>query len=96
MNAFCMGHSRSQLSGELEGVRIGLVEEGFEKCDEPVASLVKDAAYKLLQAEATVTSTSVPQHHIGKAILIFFKYIFFRFFQIKIKSNSIANINIII
>ena len=64
------------LSGDLAGVRVGLVEEafGWEGLSEPeVDEAVRDAAHRLEKAGAAVGTVSVPLHRAG--IHIFFSVV---------------------
>ena len=59
------------LDGNLSGVRVGIVNEGFgwEGLSEPeVDDAVRDAAHRLEKVGATVTDVSVPLHRQGMAI----------------------------
>ena len=59
------------LDGNLSGVRVGIVTEGFgwEGLSEPeVDEAVRDAAHRLEKAGATVSDISVPMHRQGMAI----------------------------
>jgi amidase len=65
------------LTGNLQGIRVGIVEEGFawEGGSEPeVDEVVRDAAHRLEKAGATVTDISVPLHrkgiHIWNAVVV--------------------------
>ena len=65
------------LTGGLDGLRVGIVEEGFgwEGLSEPeVDEIVRDAAHRLEKAGAAVSNISVPLHrrglHIWNAIII--------------------------
>jgi amidase len=65
------------LTGNLSGLRVGIVEEGFgwEGLSEPeVDEAVRDAAHRLEKAGATVGDISVPMHrkgpHIWNAVII--------------------------
>ena len=56
------------LTGNLDGVRVGIVDEGFgwEGLSEPeVDEIVRDAAHRLEKAGATVKDVSVPLHRNG-------------------------------
>jgi amidase len=64
------------LSGDLAGMRVGIVDEGFgwEGLSEPeVDEAVRDAAHRLEKAGAAVTTVSVPLHRDG--IHIFFSVV---------------------
>ncbi|KAL4226756.1 hypothetical protein ACF0H5_014736 [Mactra antiquata] len=57
-----------KLDKNLAKWKIGLVTEGFEPCEKDVQSVVRDAAMKLSQADATVEDVSIPLHKDGNAI----------------------------
>lgn len=61
---------RSGQSARLDGVRIGLLVEGFEQgvVQQVVKDLVRDAAKKFEQLGATVVEVSVPLHLEGPAV----------------------------
>ncbi|HKN37545.1 MAG TPA: amidase, partial [Acidimicrobiia bacterium] len=65
------------LTGNLNGVRVGIVNEGFgwEGLSEPeVDEVVRDAAHRVEKAGATVSDVSVPLHrqgiHIWNSVII--------------------------
>lgn len=51
-----------QLTGDVKGIRIALIEEGFKDCEPDVGDIVKQAARKLETAGATVEEISFPPH----------------------------------
>ncbi|ELU15492.1 hypothetical protein CAPTEDRAFT_176403 [Capitella teleta] len=53
------------LTGDLSGVKIGILKEGFVECDVNVESLVRKAAHSLTAAGASVEEVSMPQHLDG-------------------------------
>jgi amidase len=55
------------LTGEADGLRVGIVKEGFGwSVSEPdVDKMVRDAAQKLKQVGATVSDVSIPMHRDG-------------------------------
>lgn len=55
-----------QLTGDLTGMKIALLKEGFENCEPEVESLVRDAAGKLSQKGAIVEEVSIPMHKDSK------------------------------
>ena len=57
-----------QLTGDLNGKKIGIVKEGFDVCEEDVVNIVKAAANKLTKAGAIVEEISIPMHADGKWI----------------------------
>lgn len=59
--------SLRKIDAGIEGLKIGLVKEGFEfqAMDVDVAEIVKGAANKLNGAGATVEDTSIPLHNDG-------------------------------
>ena len=56
----------TQLSGDLSGLKIGLLKEGFTDCNEEVEEIVKKAAHSLTNAGAVVEEVSLPEHHEGQ------------------------------
>ena len=54
-----------QLCTNLSGKRVGVVKEGFERCDDDVIAVIKEATNKLAKAGATVEEISVPLHSDG-------------------------------
>ncbi|XP_035676960.1 amidase-like isoform X2 [Branchiostoma floridae] len=67
----------SQLTGDLSGMRVGLLREGFGlvTSEADVDDMVREAAHKLTSAGATVDEVSVPLHypdgtHIWNAVAI--------------------------
>ena len=52
----------SQLSGDLSGMKVGILTEGFEECEPEVEKLVRQAAGKLAQKGAKVEEISIPMH----------------------------------
>jgi len=58
----------SLLTSDLNGVSIGLVEEGFDHCEEDVVTIVRRAAQLFTSAGARVESVNLPFHKDGPAI----------------------------
>ena len=54
-----------QMTGEVSGMKVGLVEEGFSCCEKGVQDVVREAVNKYLRDAAAVEDTSVPLHSIG-------------------------------
>ena len=54
-------------------MKIGILKEGFEKCEVDVETMVKDAANSLKQKGAIVEEISVPMHATGN-LLVFLVY----------------------
>ncbi len=52
----------TQLSGDLSGMKVGILMEGFEDCEPEVEQLVRQAAGKLSQKGAKVEEVSIPMH----------------------------------
>jgi len=49
-----------QLSGDVSGLRVGLMKEGFDDAEDDVTDTVKAAANSLKQIGVTVTEFSFP------------------------------------
>ena len=56
-----------QLKSDLTGVKVGLVKEGFAKCQAGVNATVRAAAESMTMAGAVVSDVSIPLHTHGKA-----------------------------
>jgi amidase len=54
-----------QLTGKLEGVRVGIVKEGFVDSECDVATIVDTRSRSLTQFGATVNDISIPLHLKG-------------------------------
>ena len=54
-----------QLTGDVKGLKIGLVREGFEGCHNGVSKIVEAAAWSLEKAGVTVKWVDLPQHKDG-------------------------------
>ena len=54
-----------KLTADMKGKRVGVVKEGFEKCEEDVINIVKAAASSLTKAGAIVEEVSIPLHSDG-------------------------------
>ena len=54
-----------QLTGDLAGLNIGIVSEGFDGCETDVADLVKARAFELAKYGARVTDINIPLHSKG-------------------------------
>lgn len=54
-----------QLTGDIKGMKIGLMTEGFTLFDESIQSVVREAVKNTLSA-ATVEDVSVPLHNTGE------------------------------
>ncbi|GAA3143387.1 amidase [Kribbella aluminosa] len=52
----------TQLSDGIQGVRVGLLSEGFAGADDEVSNLVRTAADALGQAGAEIREVSIPEH----------------------------------
>ena len=66
-----------QLTERIDGIKIGFLKEGFEKCDDNVNSVVKAIIPQLEAVGATVDWVSIPEHFDGKYksfILLVYKY----------------------
>ena len=57
-----------QLTSDLNGVSISLVEEGFDHCEEDVVTIVRRAAQLFTSAGARVESVNLPFHKDGQYI----------------------------
>ena len=55
-----------KLTEKLDGMKIGLLKEGFIGKQQEVDNMVRNAIYLLKDAGATVEEVSVPLHHVGK------------------------------
>lgn len=55
-----------QLTGDLSGIRVGLVQEGFANCEPDVAGLVTNRALALTTFGASVNQVDVPLHAKGR------------------------------
>ncbi|ELU17709.1 hypothetical protein CAPTEDRAFT_165774 [Capitella teleta] len=58
------------LNGDLKGVKIGLVKEGFVGCEGEIDLLVKEAAMKLTAKGAVVEEVSISMHTDGAHIAV--------------------------
>jgi amidase len=61
------------LTGSVEGLRIGIVREGFQWSgisEEAVSKLVKESAYSFEKPGATISEISIPLHYSGMSILM--------------------------
>ncbi|XP_013395093.1 uncharacterized protein LOC106162363 [Lingula anatina] len=56
------------LTADLTGMKVGLVKEGFDKCDNHIVSTVRSAKQYFEAAGATVEETSIPMHITGRKI----------------------------
>lgn len=65
-----IGHYTQALGAGLEGVRIGVVEEGFglAHSEQDVDELVRNAANELQALGAEVDKVSIPMHRLGMSI----------------------------
>ncbi|XP_061167672.1 amidase-like [Saccostrea echinata] len=62
-------HPYSKLCNDgVNGKKVALLREGFEEVEENLATIVRDAAYKLREAGAEVYEVSLPIHNDGLAI----------------------------
>jgi amidase len=60
----------SQLTGNIEGLRVGLLKEGFDPSFEAdVNDLVRNSAERLVQKGAVVEEVSIPWHLNGVNIV---------------------------
>ncbi|XP_028403580.1 uncharacterized protein LOC114526245 [Dendronephthya gigantea] len=57
------------LTGEIEGVRVGLVNEGFDVSEKDVNDLVRKSAERLREKGAVVEDVSIPWHSDGHHLL---------------------------
>lgn len=57
----------------MKGKKVGIVTEGFEKCDEDVTNVVMAAANSLAKVGAQVEEVSIPLHREGNMYNAFFK-----------------------
>jgi Asp-tRNA(Asn)/Glu-tRNA(Gln) amidotransferase A subunit family amidase len=55
-----------QLTGDLSGIKVGLVKEGFANCEPDVAGLVTNQALALTTVGASVNQVDVPLHAKGR------------------------------
>lgn len=55
-----------QLSEDLSGMKIGLLQEGFSICERDVIDVVRASGQSLTKAGATVEDVSVPLHKYGR------------------------------
>ena len=53
------------MDGRLDGLRVGVLEEGFAESEADVESTVRKAARRLEEAGACVEGVSVPMHADG-------------------------------
>ena len=49
-------------------MKIGLLKEGFDVCDEEVSAAVRNVALRLTEAGASVEDITIPVHKDGKLI----------------------------
>jgi amidase len=80
------------LTGNLVGVRVGIVDEGFgwDGLSEPeVDEAVRDAAHRLEKAGAEVSTVSVPLHRDG--VHIFFAVVIEGATELVMKRNGLAS-----
>lgn len=62
-------HHAFQLTGDIKGLRIGLLKEGFNPEFEPdVNDLVRKSAERLCGIGAVVEEVSIPWHSIGRFV----------------------------
>lgn len=57
-----------ELADDMKGKKVGIVTEGFEKCDEDVTNVVMAAANSLAKVGAQVEEVSIPLHREGSSI----------------------------
>ncbi|XP_028403581.1 uncharacterized protein LOC114526246 [Dendronephthya gigantea] len=57
------------LTGEIEGIRVGLVKEGFDISEKDVNDLVRKSAERLSEKGAVVEDVSIPWHLDGPDLL---------------------------
>ena len=57
------------LQGDVAGMRVGLLQEGFAGCEAGVADRVREAAERLRSEGASVEDVSIPQH-LAFAVLV--------------------------
>ncbi|CAH1783155.1 unnamed protein product [Owenia fusiformis] len=58
------------MTEEVSGMRVGLVKEGFEKCDPDIERTVRDTVQQLKTKGTTVDEISIPMHLKGCSIWI--------------------------
>lgn len=56
----------------MKGRKVGIVKEGFEKCDEDIANIVMRAANSLTEVGAIVEEISIPLHSEGNKLVDIF------------------------
>ncbi len=54
-----------KLTGNLTGMKIGILQEGFTHCEADITELVEASAQSLTKAGATVQDMSIPLHNTG-------------------------------
>ena len=54
-----------QLKEDLSDLKIGILKEGLDHCEEDVVDMVYTAADKLVACGATVEKVSIPMHMDG-------------------------------
>ena len=59
-------HLLQKLSGNVKDMKIGILKEGFTKCDEDVCQMVRSAIEKLDGSVAVLEEVSIQQHSDGK------------------------------
>ena len=59
---------QSKLTGDVTGLRVGLLTEGFEGCESDVDTIVRRAAMSLVQLGVSVKEFSFPMHNQGALI----------------------------
>ena len=55
----------------LEGLKIGLLKEGFDWADPEVAATVREAAHKLTQRGASIHEVNIPLHKNSRRLNFF-------------------------
>ena len=58
-----------QLTGTITGLKVGVLQEGFEMCEPDVAAIVHAAAKTLSKGGAQVEDISVPMHRDGQSVI---------------------------
>ena len=67
---YCQPFYLSQLTGNIEGLRVGLLKEGFDPSFEAdVNDLVRNSAERLVRKGAVVEEVSIPWHLNGMNIV---------------------------
>ena len=57
-----------QLTDDVSIKKVALLTEGFESCDDEVATIVRETAQMITSKGATVVEVSLPIHRDSKAL----------------------------